>query len=169
MREPQPSSRECFVCGVENRFGLHIRFFETGPYEVQAEYSVPEAFQGYPGIVHGGIIATMLDETASRVYFRGDPPRMVVTAKLNIRYRKPVPVGVKLTLVGRGVSDKGQVCVATGEIIGPGGDILADAEATLFEVPKSYLEEYALMDAQGWKVYPENLVGEPQPGIWEKA
>jgi hypothetical protein len=51
----QPNSRHCFVCGLENQFGLKLRFYETGPGEVTAEYTVPDQFQGYPGLVHGGI------------------------------------------------------------------------------------------------------------------
>ena len=155
MKEAQSSSRQCFVCGVENPFGLHIHFYDTGPAEVTAEYTVPEHFQGYGGIVHGGVIAAMLDEVASRVYFRGDPPRLVVTAKLNIRYRNPVPVLNPIRLVGRGVEDKGRVCTALGQIWGADGTLLAEADVTLVEVPVEFLEEYAPLDTQGWKVYPE--------------
>ena len=155
MKELQPSSTDCFVCGVENRFGLHIRFYDSGPGEVTAELNVPEQYQGYAGIVHGGIVAAMLDEVASRVYFRGDPPRLVVTGKLNIRYRKPVPVGKPLRLVGKAIEDKGRICISRGQVLDANGDLLAEAEATLFEVQSDFLENYAAIDMQGWKVYPE--------------
>ena len=155
MKELQPSSTDCFVCGVENRFGLHIRFYDSGPGEVTAELSVPEQYQGYAGIVHGGIVAAMLDEVASRVYFRGDPPRLVVTGKLNIRYRKPVPVGKPLWLVGKAVEDKGRICISRGQVLDANGDLLAEAEVTLFEVQPDFLANYAAINTQGWKVYPE--------------
>ena len=62
----QPNSRHCFVCGLENNYGLKLRFKETGPGEVTADYTVPEHFQGYPGVVHGGIVTAMLDEVTGR-------------------------------------------------------------------------------------------------------
>ncbi len=155
MKELQPSASHCFVCGVENRFGLHIRFYDTAPDEVMAEISIPAQYQGYPGIVHGGIIAAMLDEVASRVYFRGEPPRVVVTGKLNVRYRKPVPVETPLRLVGRGVEDKGKICLAKGEVWSMAGELLAEADVTAFEVPMNFLEGYSPVSADDWRIYPE--------------
>ena len=152
----QPSSTCCFVCGVENDHGLQIRFFETNsdPVEVRAEYTVPERFQGYPGIVHGGIIAAMLDEVSSRTVFRGDPPRFVVTGKLSIRYRKPVPVETPLRLTGRIVEDKGKVIHVAGEIADLNGGLLAEAEAVLFEVAKPFFGDVPI-EKQTWKVFPD--------------
>ena len=153
----QPSSLNCFVCGVRNDAGLQIRFYETNssPAEVTAEYSVPSEYQGYPGIVHGGIVASMLDEVSSRTVFRGDPPRIVVTARLSIRYRKPVPVNTPLKLRGWVVEDKGRVITAAGQIFGPNEVLLAEAEALLVEVDFGFLGDFSL-DDQGWQVYPEN-------------
>lgn len=68
MPNRQPNSRHCFVCGVENPHGLHLTFKQTAPDEVTVEYTVPEHFQGYPGVVHGGIVAAMLDEVAGRAH-----------------------------------------------------------------------------------------------------
>jgi acyl-coenzyme A thioesterase PaaI-like protein len=152
----QPVSRNCFVCGVNNPSGLHMRFYETNtnPVSVIAEYTVPAHFQGYPGVVHGGIIATMLDEVTSRTIFRGDPPRFVVTAKLSMRYRKPVPVETPLRLIGRVVEDRGRVITVAGEIQGPDGAILAEAEAVLVEVEPSFFGE-ANMSQSDWQVYPD--------------
>lgn len=153
MKQPQPSALNCFVCGVENKYGLNIHFYETSPVEVVADVTVPEQFQGYPGIVHGGIIAAMLDEVASRTFFRGDPPRLVVTGKLNVRYRKPVPVNVPLKLIGRVLQDKGKICTASGQILGQDGERLAEAEVTLFEVSPEFFAGFPSLDDQGWKVY----------------
>lgn len=148
----QPNSTHCFVCGMENVSGLQMRFFEThdDPPQVSAEYTVPVRFQGYPGIVHGGIVAAMLDEVASRTVFRGDPPRIVVTARLSIRYRKPVPINILLRLSGRVIEDKGKVITVAGEILGPGDVLLAEAEAVLFEVDAGTFGE---IDPDSWKVY----------------
>ena len=57
-------------------------------------------FQGYPGVVHGGIIASMMDEVMGRVFMGGAIDRFMVTAELKIRYRKPVPILQKFNLEG---------------------------------------------------------------------
>lgn len=88
----QATSTHCFVCGVQNPSGLHMHFYNVSPGEVEANYTVSETYNGYPGIVHGGIIASMLDETMGRVFMETDPTRFMVTAELKIRYRLPVSV-----------------------------------------------------------------------------
>ena len=96
----QPNSLNCFVCGVENPVGLHLTFYEQPDGEVTCDVTLPERYQGYPGIVHGGIVASMLDEIAGRAAMQGNPERFMMTAKLQVRYRKPVPIGQPLRLVG---------------------------------------------------------------------
>ena len=66
QHEKQPNSKHCFVCGVENDNGLKMTFYTVGDGIVEAEYVVPERFQGYPGVVHGGIIASMLVPSSER-------------------------------------------------------------------------------------------------------
>lgn len=151
----QPNSRHCFVCGVENPYGLSLKFYEPKPGEVIVDYTVPEHFQGYPGVVHGGIVAAMLDEVAGRVHMTENPPRFMYTARLDIRYRKNVPVGKRLRIVGRAIKSKRRTATAIGEIYGPDGDLLAEAEVLLVNVPDDMLGEVDLQ-ALGWKVYPEH-------------
>jgi len=152
----QASSRHCFVCGVENPNGLHLVFKQTGPGEVSADYIVPEQFEGYPGVVHGGIVAAMLDEISGRAHMGDDPnkPRFMFTARLELRYRKNVPVGQPLHLVGRALKSKGRTATASGQIFGPDGTLLAEAEALLVDVPGESLDA-GVLDALGWRVYPE--------------
>ena len=64
--EKQPNSDMCFVCGRNNPAGLYMQFFDNGLDEVISNYTVPERYQSYPGIVHGGILASMLDEVVQR-------------------------------------------------------------------------------------------------------
>lgn len=151
----QPNSRHCFVCGLSNPYGLHLRFYTTAPGEVTVNYTVPEHFQGYPGVVHGGIVAAILDEATGRAYM-GDPaaPRFMFTARLEVRYRKNVPVGRPLRIVGRAGKDRGRVATATGAIYGPTGELLAEAEALLVNVPEEMLAK-ADLETLGWKVYGE--------------
>ena len=58
----QPNSKMCFICGVENPVGLHLHIYETEPGVVETKYIAPEHFQGYPGVLHGGIVAAILDD-----------------------------------------------------------------------------------------------------------
>lgn len=148
----QPNSRFCFACGVENPVGLRLKFYETAPGEVTANITVPQQYQGYPGIVHGGIVATMLDEVTGRAHIRGDPPRFMFTARLEVRYRKNVPVGQPLKLVGRVGKTKAYAATALGAIYGPDGDLLAEAEALLVDVPDGIVDGVDL-EALGWRVY----------------
>lgn len=155
MSTLQPNSRYCFVCGLENPFGLHLRFHTTDTGEVVAEYTVPDRYQGYPGVVHGGITASMLDEAIGRVYM-GAPenPRFMFTARLELRYRKNVPTGQPLRLVGRPVKDRGRSATASGALYTADGELLVEADALLVNVPDGVVENSDL-EALGWKVYPE--------------
>jgi acyl-coenzyme A thioesterase PaaI-like protein len=152
----QANSRHCFVCGVENPFGLHLVFHQTGAGEVMADFIAPEHFQGYPGVVHGGIVAAMLDEISGRAHMGDDPskPRFMFTARLELRYRRNVPVGQPLHLVGKALKSKGRTATASGQIFGPDGALLAEAEALLVDVPGEALDA-DILDALGWRVYPE--------------
>ena len=150
----QPNSKHCFVCGRENPYGLKLKFYETAPGEVEVEYTVPEQYQGYPGVVHGGVVAAMLDEVTGRVHMGGDPPRFMFTARLDVRYRKNVPVGQPLRIIGHAGKSRERTAIATAQIFGPDGDVLAEAEAVLVNVPDEIKDQVDL-DELGWKVYPD--------------
>ena len=152
MSIKQPNSRHCFVCGVDNPSGLHLKFYEIQPGHVMADYIVPEQFQGFPGVVHGGIVAAMLDEIAGRVYIRGDPPRFMYTAKMEVRYRKNVPVGQPLHLVGSAGKNKSRSATARGEIYNQSGELLVEADLLLVNVPEE-LYVSSDLEALGWKIY----------------
>ncbi len=151
----QPNSKHCFVCGKENPYGLKLDFYETQPGEVEVEYTVPEQFQGYPGVVHGGVVAAMLDEVTGRVHMDGDPPRFMFTAKLEVRYHKNVPVGQPLRIIGKAGKNRERTATASGKIFGPEGELLAEAEALLVNVPEDVTQNVDLV-ALGWKVYPDS-------------
>jgi acyl-coenzyme A thioesterase PaaI-like protein len=142
------------VCGLENPYGLHLRFYDTGPGEVTVECILPEEYQGYPDVVHGGIVAAILDEAAGRSLMNGDPPRFMFTAKLDIRYRKNVPTEQLLRVVGRAGANKRRTATATSAIYNGDGELLAEASAVLINVPQEVVEEVD-MEALGWKIYDE--------------
>ncbi len=152
MHKLQPNSRHCFVCGLENPNGLQLRFYETGPGEVTADYTVPDRFQGYPGVVHGGIVTAMLDEVTGRAHMHGEQTRFMYTAKLEIRFRKNVPIGQPLRVVGQVEKSKTRMASSIGKIYGPDGDLLAEAKALLVNLPEGAINEVNL-EALGWKVY----------------
>ena len=155
MKAKQPNSRHCFVCGVENPIGLHLKFYETGPGEVTADINLTDQYQGYPGIVHGGVIAAMLDEAAGRAHMGPpDEPRFMFTAKLDVRYRKNVPVGQPLRLVGKAGLSKRRTAEASSAIYDQDGCLLADADLLLVNVPENMVPDIDLANL-GWKVYPD--------------
>jgi len=155
MKSPQPNSLNCFVCGMNNPIGLHLRFYETGPGEVSADLTVPEQYQGYPGIVHGGVVAAILDEIAGRTIMGAEnSPRFMFTGRLDIRYRKNVPVCTPLRLVGRVSVTRRRTATASSAIYDQDGRLLADAEALLVDVPQELIQNSDL-EALGWRVYPE--------------
>lgn len=153
-RVKQPNSKDCFVCGVANQTGLGLEFYETGDGHVAAEPRLTEAYQGYPGIVHGGIVASMLDEVAGRAAMIGDHTHFRLTAKLNIRYRRPVPVGETIHLTGWIVEDRGRLATAHAEIRLADGTLAAEAEAILADLPDAPDAAEVLAEL-GWRVYPD--------------
>jgi uncharacterized protein (TIGR00369 family) len=153
MRQ-QPNSKHCFVCGLESPVGLGLHFFDNGSDEVRALYTVDGSYNGYPGVVHGGIIAAMLDEAGGRAAMIGNPDRFMMTATLNIHYRKPVPVNTQLLLVGRLMKDRGRTAQAHCEVRLPDGMVAAEADTTLVAIPAEYSQRETDLAALGWKVYP---------------
>lgn len=153
MKKKQPGSKFCFVCGRENPVGLMLDFFSTEPGITHAELNIPAHYEGYPGVVHGGIVAAILDETGGRAHM-ADPTRFMVTAQLNVRYRKPVPSGTPLLAIGRAGERRGRVSEANSIIQNMEGDVLAEAELVLVDIPESQLADVD-PDALGWRVYPD--------------
>lgn len=151
----QPNSRNCFACGLENPHGLGLTFYELGPDLLESHYAVPKHFEGYPGVVHGGIIASMLDEMVSRAAMIGQHNRFMMTAKIEIRFRKPVPIEQELNLLARLTRPAGRVATATAEIQLPDGSVAAEAMATLAPMPEGSMD-FSVLDSLGWRLYPDN-------------
>ena len=93
----------CFGCSATNPEGLALTFRRRGD-RIHSAYRVPDKFHGAPGIAHGGIVATLLDEVScAAIAFVAD--RFVVTGELSIRYERAVPTETPLDLTARIVSD----------------------------------------------------------------
>ncbi len=156
MPTPQPNSRHCFVCGLANPFSLHLRFYDNAPGEVIADMTIGDQYQGYPGVVHGGIVSAMLDEAAGRSHSADGKLRFMYTARLEVRYRQNVPVGVPLHLVGRVGKSKRRTATATSALYLEDGTLLAEAEVLLVDIPGLEMTAEQLAEL-GWKVYPEDI------------
>ena len=150
----QPNSAHCFVCGLNNALGLKLSFYELSTTEVTASYSPPADYEGYPGVLHGGIIAALLDEAGSRAGMIGAHDHFMVTARLDVKYRRPTPIGQPLTVYGRLVKRSGRRAVAEAELRLPDGTVSVSAELMLADLPADTLPPGDL-EALGWKVYPD--------------
>ena len=94
-----PDDGGCFGCSPTNPRGLRLRFRREGD-AIHVRYTIPDALHGAPGIAHGGIVATLLDEVSCALAALVLDDR-VVTGELTVRYERPVPVEVPLELVAR--------------------------------------------------------------------
>jgi acyl-coenzyme A thioesterase PaaI-like protein len=122
----------CFACGDVNDIGLHLQI-RPMPGGAWAELTLAEHFQGWGGVVHGGILATILDDVMSWSLTELDFWGM--TVRLDIRFRKPALTGRRLRAEGRLVENRRRIVKTFGRIIDVAtGDELATAEATFVAV-----------------------------------
>jgi uncharacterized protein (TIGR00369 family) len=148
----------CFLCGRQNPVGLKLDFYEDAEAEqVRVEFIVPDEYQGYPGVVHGGIVAAILDETSGRaVMLRGSDEGgnegLMATLRLAVRYRRPTPTETPLTAVGWVERMGGMGARVAGEIRLPDGTVTAECEATVANVPEEFRVGWEA-EKLYWKVY----------------
>jgi acyl-coenzyme A thioesterase PaaI-like protein len=157
MKTKQPNSRMCLICGLENPIGLHLHIYETEPGVVETTYTAPDHFQGYPGVLHGGIVAAIIDELSGRAHMGSDPlnPRFMFTAKLEVKYRKNVPIGKPLKIIGRAGKSKSRSAEAWAGIYdSETNELLAEGTTLSINVPDKNFNKSRLNEL-GWKVYPE--------------
>lgn len=127
----------CFGCGAQNPVGLHLNFFRLPNDEgAWASWMPMKDYEGYNGMIHGGIICTLLDEImAWSLYARST---WAVTARMQTAFRAPVVLGEPVRLVGKVTRDRGRVLEIRGEIRRETDDVLlAEADATFMRVPES--------------------------------
>jgi acyl-coenzyme A thioesterase PaaI-like protein len=151
----QPNSAGCFVCGLQNPVGLKI-VFEQDPVQgqVRAEVTLPETYRSYPGVVHGGIVATILDETSGRalIVHTGDEKTFFATARLEVRYRLPVPTETPLVAVGwveRATENRAKV---KGELRLADGTVLATCQSLIVRPHPAFLAGWD-QEVPYWRVY----------------
>jgi uncharacterized protein (TIGR00369 family) len=122
----------CFVCGELNLSGLRVRPRIDAPNQsATMRLVIPRAFQGWQGVVHGGILATLLDETCAYAA-KGLVPH-VVTAEITVTYKKPVPIETEVLVSATVVSRRHKIIEVKGQIA-IDGELYAEASARMFIV-----------------------------------
>jgi acyl-coenzyme A thioesterase PaaI-like protein len=121
----------CFGCSKRNPIGLHLSFEMTDD-EVRAPFTPQAEHQGWPGFMHGGLVATMLDEAMGWVTMSHGI--WAVTGKINIRYREPVPLFQPVTVVGIIERNRGRWILVRAEIRSSEGTVLSEADAIFMRV-----------------------------------
>ncbi|WP_025323484.1 PaaI family thioesterase [Deferrisoma camini] len=126
----------CFVCGQDNPEGLRLAFrFDEEARSIETVWTPRPVHIGYEGIVHGGLVATLLDEALGKLTTLLGTP--AVTAELTVRYHKPVPVGRPLRVEGRITRDRGRLLQGEARALLEDGTEAATATAKLLRTPRS--------------------------------
>jgi acyl-coenzyme A thioesterase PaaI-like protein len=129
--ERQPDSSMCFVCGRDNPIGLHLTFYVDDG-KVTTTFTPRPEHQGWPGVMHGGITSTILDETVGRTAFLVD--MWAVTGRMEVRFRQPIPIGEPFTVTAEIVRVRSRALEARGEIRLADGTIAAETQATYIRI-----------------------------------
>ena len=117
------AQNRCFGCGPANPSGLHLEFLLAEDSSVVCLTTIPNTFDGHPGYLHGGIIATLLDETMSKAVRAGGVSAM--TRHLEAEYLHPVPSAEPIRIEGRIDREEGRKHWAEAKILNEAGKELA--------------------------------------------
>jgi len=126
---------KCFACCPDNPVGLKMNFYEDGDYVI-ARWKPDELLQGYKNVLHGGIQATLVDETACwTAYVKACV--MGYTSRIDIKYRRQVPVNKgEITIKGRLLEKHHRIAILSVELFDPDNNICSEAIVEFFMVPK---------------------------------
>ena len=126
------AQNRCFGCGPANPIGLKLEFLLAGDHSLVCLTSIAESFEGHPGYLHGGIIATLLDETMSKsVRARGFT---AMTRHMEVDYLRPVPSCAPIRLEGRVTRSEGRKHWSEAKILSDEGTVLATGKGLFVEV-----------------------------------
>jgi uncharacterized protein (TIGR00369 family) len=126
------AQNRCFGCGPANAGGLHLEFLVADDGSVVCLPTIPDSFEGPAGYLHGGIIATLLDEAMSKsIWARG---LTAMTRQMEINYLRPVHSEAPIRVEGRLVRSEGRKHWSEARIIDARGHALADAKGLFIEV-----------------------------------
>ena len=133
---------ECIVCSVANDKGLHLKYDVVDDGSIKAIFQCNKAYEGYPGIVHGGVISSILDGAMGHCMFaRG---QIAVTVEMTIRFRCPIIIGNDATVLARITRSSHPLYILEAEII-QNGEVKATAKSKFYDQP-GLINEYELSD-----------------------
>lgn len=142
----------CLVCGLGNPYGLKASFYELENNELVSIFKPAEVHQSYPGRLHGGIAAAILDETIGRaIMMQYDEMVWGVTLEFSVRFKKPIPLSQELKVVGRITNETSRLFEGTGEIILSDGEIAATGSGKYMKLPIDKIADFDATE-QEWKV-----------------
>ncbi len=119
----------CFGCGCNNPIGLKLKFTRDGD-TIRTEFTPGKDLQGWPGLLHGGILGTLLDEAMSNIaYTTGNT---CLTASITIRIRQPIKVDVPLVITARITRQRKKLIETAGQVCLKDGTIVAESTAKQF-------------------------------------
>ena len=147
----------CFVCGLRNPYGLQL-VFRLENKTIVADFQPREEHQGFPGIVHGGIVAAVLDEALNRTSLLGKNPAWTMTGRLEVRYRRAVPYGQLLRVRASLGSERGRMLQASGVVTFANDEsiVLAEAEGTFMSLSAD-MTDTIFQDYPGLKAFFEEI------------
>ena len=159
----QNVSRMCLVCGVDNPYGLHARFYvletesatadeASAAGELLGVFAPGVEHQSYPGRLHGGISSAILDETIGRAILITHPDVWGVTAEFTVRFRAPVPLREEIRAVARITRDTSRLFEGTGEIVLEDGVVAVEARGKYL---KMSLDEIAPEMSRATEWFPD--------------
>ena len=119
----------CFGCGQNNPIGMKLRFAKDGE-TIRAEFTPDKMHQGWPGLLHGGILACLLDEAMSNVAYATGNTTM--TATIEIRWRQPVKVAVPLVVTAWITRQRKKIIETAGKVELKDGTVIAESTAKQF-------------------------------------
>jgi uncharacterized protein (TIGR00369 family) len=136
---PNPENY-CFGCGGCNPAGMRLTFeLDEAARRVVGRFRIPAQYQGARGILHGGIVATLLDEAMGKLNYGGGKPAM--TAELHVNYLRPVPVEQEIIVEARHQRREGRNLLHSAEIRNALGEVLARGEGRFVEVDAERIRE----------------------------
>lgn len=152
VKKKQPNSKMCFVCGLKNSFGLHTAFYELENDELMAVFKPREEHQSYPNRLHGGMAATILDETIGRAIMTKDSDKFWgVTIEFTSRYRKPIPLDQEIRVIGRITKDSSRIFEGTGEILLEDGTVAVEGSGKYIKMSLDKIADFD-HEEQEWRV-----------------
>jgi acyl-coenzyme A thioesterase PaaI-like protein len=148
----QPNSKMCFVCGMGNAMGLHAGFYELDDGQLMALFEPAAEHQSYPGRLHGGVAAAILDETIGRaILIKSHGEVWGVTVEFSIRLKKPIPIGGTIRVLGRIDKDTPRFFDGTGEILLADGSVAIEARGRYIKMPIEKIADFN-REEQEWRV-----------------